>query len=175
MISINSSKLILESERFKVESIEYELDGVQLYKKDIIRHPGAVVILPMTADGNLIFIRQPRIAVGLNFLELPAGTMKNEESALDCAKRELAEEVGLAADDWQSLGVLYPAPGFCDEKLFLFVAKGLSEHKLPHDAEERISIHYYSYHQVKELIINQTLEDAKSLAFLFRAQISGIL
>lgn len=174
MLKIKSSKIKLETSRFSVESLEYTLDGPRVYTKEVIRHPGAVVILALEDNGNQVFVRQPRVALEDFSLELPAGTRNKNEDPLLCAKRELAEEAGLAAREWGSLGEIYPAPGFCDEKLFLYVASGLSEFHLPQDPEERISVLRFSPDQVLKMVLDGSLKDAKSLALLFRARVAGI-
>ena len=96
------------------------------FTRDLVRHPGAVVILPVVSDAEIVLVRNERFAVGETLWELPAGTLEPPEPILDAAKRELREETGYAAANWTSLGFLYASPGVLDEKLHLFVAQDLT-------------------------------------------------
>ena len=173
-LCIDSREIKYTSERFKIERLSYRLDDSDVFAREVIRHPGAVVILAIDEDGSQFFVRQPRLALEKELIELPAGTRNQGEEPLECAKRELAEEVGLAATEWLSLGHVYPAPGFCDEQLFLFVAKGLSGYQLPADEDERIIVTKFSPYQINEMIVDGTLQDSKSLALLFKAKVMGL-
>lgn len=111
------------------------------YERDVVEHPGAVGIL--AHDERFVYlVRQPREAIGEpRSLEIPAGTRDVEdESALDCAKRELAEEIGLAAERWAELKTIEMTPGYSDEKLTLFEATGLSPATADPGEDERIEV-----------------------------------
>ncbi|HWB70051.1 MAG TPA: NUDIX hydrolase, partial [Solirubrobacterales bacterium] len=111
------------------------------YERDVVEHPGAVGIL--AHDEELVYlVRQPREAVGrADSLEIPAGTLDRErESPLECARRELAEEVGLAAEHWRQLQVIDMTPGYSDETLTLFEATGLSPASAEPDEDEEIEV-----------------------------------
>ena len=92
---------------------------------DIIRHPGAAAMVPLSEDGSLVMIRQYRHAIGEYIWEIPAGTLNPDESPLECAKRELIEETGYSATEWEELGAIIPVPGYSDEKIHIFLAQGL--------------------------------------------------
>jgi ADP-ribose pyrophosphatase len=143
----------------------------------VVRHPGAVVILPLLASGEIVFVRQYRYAINEFILELPAGSLdkKDPESPIDCAQREISEEIGYRANKWSDLGTLYPTPGFCDELQYLFLAEDLSPYSLPGDQDEVIEVEQYSYSQVEKMIISGELRDAKSIATLFRAKLMGLI
>jgi ADP-ribose diphosphatase len=87
--------------------------------RQVVKHPGAVVIMPQLADGRLLLIAQYRFAVGETLLEFPAGTLEPGEAPLECARRELVEETGYRADHWHPMGIIYSSPGFCDEQQHL--------------------------------------------------------
>jgi ADP-ribose pyrophosphatase len=93
--------------------------------RQVVHHPGAVVIMSRLEDGRLLLIQQYRFAVGETLLEFPAGTLEPGKAPLECAKRELIEETGYRADHWRALGMTYPSPGYCDEQQHLFMATGL--------------------------------------------------
>jgi ADP-ribose pyrophosphatase len=84
--------------------------------RQVVKHPGAVVIMPQLGDGRLMLIAQYRFAVGATLLEFPAGTLETGEAPLACARRELLEETGYRAEHWRALGTIYSSPGFCDEQ-----------------------------------------------------------
>jgi ADP-ribose pyrophosphatase len=94
---------------------------------DKVEHPGAVVILPVDQDGRVILLKQFRPALMQTIYEFPAGTLEPGEPPELCARRELAEEIGKAAARWEDLGLLYSAPGFCDEVQHCYIASGLSD------------------------------------------------
>jgi ADP-ribose pyrophosphatase len=172
--TIKSSN-IYTGKAFYVSQEEVELPSGSVVKRDIVRHPGAVVILPITSDGKLILVRQYRHAIGKTILEFPAGTLDPKELPLDCAKRELAEEVGQQAEEWQSLGTLYPAPGFCDEKQHLYLASKLSPFRLPGDEDEIIEVQSLSIDQVESAIVSGEIEDGKSISIFTRAKLQKLL
>jgi len=138
--------------------------------REIVAHPGAVAIVAY-GDGVVWLVRQPREAVGASeLLELPAGKLDVEgESRLDCAKRELAEEVGLEAEEWSVWKEFFTSPGFAEEEVTVFEATGLSEvaDHVP-DPEERIEIIRWPLSELAEAI--EACHDSKSLIGLLMLQ-----
>ena len=124
--------------KVRVDTFRYE-DGDEA-EREIVEHPGSVAML--AHDGERLFlVRQPREAVGAEgLLELPAGKLDEGESPLDSAKRELAEEIGKAAEEWRHLTSFYLSPGFADEACHLFLATGLRDEAAEADENERIEI-----------------------------------
>ena len=170
-----SSSTVYTGNAFSVSQEEVELPTGSVVKRDIVRHPGAVVILAITDNGQLLLVRQYRHSVGKSILEFPAGTLDPKELPLNCAKRELAEEVGQQAAKWQALGTLFPAPGFCDEKQHLFIARALSPFRLPGDEDEIIEVETLSVEQVESAIICGEMEDGKSISIFMRARLQKLL
>ena len=142
---------------------------------EVVRHPGAVVILPLHADGSLVAIRQYRRAVGREILEFPAGTLEPGEDPAACAARELVEEIGFAAGVWTPLGELFPAPGFCDERQHLFLARDLTPARAEADDDEIIEPVTFSPAEVEKLIATGGMVDAKSIAIFCRARLLKLL
>jgi ADP-ribose pyrophosphatase len=140
-----------------------------------IDHPGAVVILPITPHRTVLLLRQYRHALRSSILEFPAGTRDRDEELLLCAQRELAEEAQCSASEWISLGILHPAPGFCNEVQHLFAAKGLSPCSTARDDDEIIEIEEHRYDEVDTLIREGRLNDAKSIATWYRARLADCL
>jgi 8-oxo-dGTP pyrophosphatase MutT (NUDIX family) len=147
----------------RIDEIRYE-DG-ETSEREVVVHPGAVAIL--AHDERLLYmVRQPREAVGDDsLLELPAGKLDVEgESPLDCAKRELGEEVGLEASEWRELKRIYSSPGFSDEQVHLFVASGLRQVEPQRSEGERIETVTVPLDELDETI--EQCADAKSLVGL---------
>jgi ADP-ribose pyrophosphatase len=142
---------------------------------DKVEHPGAVVILPVDNDGRIILIKQFRPALMRTICELPAGTLEPGEDPERCARRELAEEIGQAAARWESLGRLYPAPGFCDEVQHLYFASDLGDSRAAMDEHEVIEPERMTVVEIEAAIASGDLMDAKSIALLYRARLAKFL
>jgi len=127
------------------------------------------------SDGRILFIEQYRHSLRKTILELPAGTLEIGEAPFVCAQREITEEVGMQASEWHSLGELYPAPGFSDEKQYLFVGRGLSECRGTPDEDEIIKVVSLSLTEVDECVLSGRLCDAKSISLVTKARLMGLL
>lgn len=143
------------------ETLSYE-DGSHQHW-EIIRHPGAVVILAVDREEQIYLVNQWRRPIGKIILELPAGTLEEGEPPLECAKREIQEEIGYRAEKWTSLGGFYSTPGFCDEYLHLFLAQELTESSLDGDENEGIDVVKMALKEAITLIDNQEIQDLKTL------------
>jgi ADP-ribose pyrophosphatase len=119
------SKLAYEGHFLKVQRDTVRLPDGKQSKREYIKHPGAVVILPLFDDGSVLLERQYRYPLQKVFIEFPAGKIDPNEDPLDCAKRELQEETGYTAADWQFLCTIHNAIAYSDEHLDIFVARGL--------------------------------------------------
>jgi ADP-ribose pyrophosphatase len=119
------SELAYEGHFLKVQRDTVRLPDGKQSKREYIKHPGAVVILPLFDDGNVLLERQYRYPLQKVFIEFPAGKIDPNEDPLDCAKRELQEETGYTAADWQFLCTIHNAIAYSDEHLDIFVARGL--------------------------------------------------
>lgn len=153
----------------KIVNVRFEnvisSDGREYYR-EIIDHPGGVVIAPVTQNNEIILIKQWRHAIGRELIELPAGKLDRKEDILDAAKRELQEETGFAAKSWESLGFVYSTPGFCNEVLHLYKAWDLEPAVANPDAGEIIEPYIVSFENAKKLIREGKINDAKTLACL---------
>jgi ADP-ribose pyrophosphatase len=149
----------------RVEKFRHDDGGI--VEREVVEHPGAAVILPLDGD-RIWLVRQPREVVGEELLELPAGKLNGGE-VLDTAKRELREEIGRAAAQWQHLGSFYASPGFTNEEIHAFLATDLSEDPLDAEEEERIEVVSEPLDRLDDVI--RSCRDAKSLVTLlwFRA------
>lgn len=133
---------------------------------EIVRHPGGAAAVALDDDDRVCLIRQYRYAAGGWLWEIPAGRLEVDEAPLACARRELAEEAGVEAADWRPLGQLLPSPGICDERIYLFLARGLSRVDTAHEDGEYIEIHWFPQTQVRAMICQGQIVDAKTLIAL---------
>jgi 8-oxo-dGTP pyrophosphatase MutT (NUDIX family) len=138
-----------------------EVDGEEV-EREVVGHPGAVGMV-VWDDARVWLVRQPREAVGdPRLLEVPAGKLDEEgEAPLDTAKRELAEEIGKAAEDWREIERFYTSPGFTDEEVVLFAATGLNDAEAEADENERIEIVEWPLDRLDDAIAE--CRDSKSL------------
>jgi ADP-ribose pyrophosphatase len=151
--------------------IEVQVDDVEVrdglnVRRDVVRHPGAVVMLAIDSEERILWVRQHRWAAGRDLLELPAGTLEDGEEPEACARRELVEETGFAAAEWQALGGFYSAPGFCDEYLHAYMASGLTPEHAEGDEDEDITVEPLTLDETMARAEAGEIEDAKSLATL---------
>ncbi len=120
-------KLVYDGSFLKVQSDTVRLPDGKHAVREYIRHPGAVVILPLFDDGSVLLERQFRYPLDQVFIEFPAGKIDPGEESLTCAKRELLEETGYSARDWQFLCTIHNAIAYSDEHLDIYLARGLTE------------------------------------------------
>jgi len=136
--------------------------------REVVVHPGAIVIVPIDQAGRLLLVKQWRHPVGKVLTELPAGTLEAGESPHSCAERELQEETGFKPTTLTAMGGFYSAPGFCTEYLHLFLAEGLTVSRLPADEDEHIELLSVSLAAALQMIEDGTICDAKSVAGILR-------
>ncbi len=164
--TVLSSREIYQGRVIKLRVDELEAYSGLRMQREIIEHPGAVVIVSMDSDGLIHWVRQYRHATGQTLLELPAGTLEPGEDPEPCARRELAEETGFAASEWQPLGGFFTAPGFCSEYIHAFAATDLSREEAAGDEDEDIEVVPLSLEDSLRAVDNGQVIDAKSIAAL---------
>lgn len=167
-IQVRSSSVLFSGRIFDVVHEQIELPSGLRQDLAIVRHPGAVGVVALQPDGQVLLVRQYRHAVGKELLEIPAGRLEHGEDPRRAALRELEEETGYRARALEPLGSFYPAPGFCSEELHLFLARDLEwagPERAAHDADEELA--------TVQLPLREALErcsvDAKSWIGLSRA------
>ena len=144
----------------------YEPGGVRVVR-EIVRHPGSSVVIARDARGKFLLIRQYRYAARQKLWEVVAGSVDPGETPLQAARRELAEEAGLAARKWTRLGVFLPSPGFMDERMWLYLAEELSPAVAEADPDERIRKRWFTRRQLGEMIRQGRIVDAKTALCCF--------
>ena len=136
--------------------------GEQL-ERHVVEHPGAVGILPILPDGRIVLIRQHRIAVEEDLIELPAGTMEPGEAPIITARRELLEETGYRANELTPLLKFYPSPGFVKEEMHLFKATGLTAGPTAQEDDEKIEVILTTLPKAIKMIHSGEIRDAKTI------------
>ncbi len=132
--------------------------------REIVRHPGGVGVVAMDNDGYIYMVRQFRYPFYETTLEIPAGKLdKKGENTLDAGIRELREETGLIADNIEYLGEFYATPGFCDEKLSIYFARGLHQGETSPDDDEFLECEKYKLDELIDMINNGEIHDAKTV------------
>jgi ADP-ribose pyrophosphatase len=137
-------------------------------KRETIKHPGAVAIVALDVNGDLLLVRQFRLAAGKVLREIPAGTLYPGEDPLVCAVRELQEETGYKPGKLESLGGIFVAPGYTTEFIHLYLATELSESRLAGDADEFIEVDHIPFKEALAMIERGEIADAKSNVALLR-------
>ena len=158
------SQSVYQGRAFSVRKDQVRLPNGAETGLDIVEHVGAVTILPIDADGNVWFVRQYRHAVGIEMLELPAGTLEPDEPPEVCADREIREEIGMGAQKLQKIGAFYMAPGYSTEFMHVFLATELFEASLAGDSDEFLSIELIPLKQIPDMIQTGKIIDGKTLA-----------
>ena len=165
----NRQTLIHKGRVFNVFQETVTLPNGASIKLDVIRHPGAAAIVPLTRSHSVIMLEQYRHAVGGTIWEIPAGTLDDKESPLTCAQRELTEETGYTAAAWQKLGEITPLPGYSDERIQIFLATDLSISVQNLDADEVLEVREVAFTEALDMISRGSIQDAKTICGLFMA------
>jgi ADP-ribose pyrophosphatase len=156
------SEIIYPGRAFTIRRDTLRLPDGHETRFDIVEHVGSVIIIPVDDRGNLLFVRQYRHAVGLDLLELPAGTLDESEAPDTCARREVREETGMAAGLLECLGGFYLAPGYSTEYMHVYLATDLRPDPLEADADEFLTVEYVPLGTVLAMARRGEIPDAKS-------------
>ncbi|MBD2138341.1 NUDIX hydrolase [Anabaena sp. FACHB-1237] len=156
---------------YKGRKFNFEVNRLRLPNKaegewECVRHPGGALVVPVTSDGKLILVRQYRFAVQGRLLEFPAGTIEPNEDPLETVKREIQEETGYCAHNWDKLGEFFLAPGYSDEIIYAFVARDLEKLATPpqQEEDEDIEIVILSPQELETAIFEGENVDAKTIS-----------
>ena len=144
-------------------------EGDVTYTREVVRHPGSAVIIPVFDDGSVALVRQYRHPAVRYLLEAPAGTLNEREEPAIGAARELEEELGVVAERLEKLCEFFVSPGFLEEKMWVFLATNLTPTKQKLDADEIIEIVRIPFAQALEMISDGEIEDAKTIVGLMLA------
>jgi ADP-ribose pyrophosphatase len=167
-----SSRVSYHGPVFSVTTDEVEEPGGVRTRRDVIRHSGSIVILAVEdpakaarkAEPRILLERQYRHAARSMMWELPAGRIDDGETALTAAKRELLEETGYSARSWRRILHFYVSPGFLDETMTIYLARGLKAGEAQPEADERIAVKFFPLSEAKRMALHGRIRDAKTIS-----------
>jgi ADP-ribose pyrophosphatase len=164
------SEVIYKGKFLDVRRDRFRFEDGEEVDRELVGHPGAVGVVVLDDEEQLWFVRQPREAIGIpDLLEIPAGKLDVEgEDPLEAGKRELAEEIGKQAAEWESLGSFFTSPGFADEEIHLFLATGISDvdERPAVEEDERIDVEVRPLSELDSILASN--KDSKTLVALYR-------
>jgi len=159
-------ELIFKGRVTELHRVGVRMPDGNVVDREFVRYNGAAVVLPVLSDGSVVMIRNYRFAVDEHLLELPAGMLEPGEDPRLCAERELAEETGYTAGKITPLGMFYTGPGTTNERMFAFLATGLTDGRQDLERYEQITVEVVPEEKVRRMIVDGTLHDGKSIAAL---------
>ncbi|MBN1554909.1 MAG: NUDIX hydrolase [Phycisphaerae bacterium] len=163
---ILNNTLVHRSYLFEVRRLRLQLPDGREIDRDLVKHPGAALVLPVLEDGSIVMIRNYRYAAAGYLWELPCGTLEDGEEPEACAVRELTEESGYTAGRIEKLGQFYSCPGYNDEIIHAFLATDLTKGEQNLEGYEDISVEIRSDTQVRRMAADNEITDGKTLATL---------
>lgn len=170
-----SSETIYEGKIIRLTRDEIELPNGHHSIREVVGHPGGACAAAVDAAGNLLMVEQYRYPMGETTLEIPAGKLEYGEDPASAVARELREETGRTADSIEFLGVTYPTPGYCAEKLYLYLATGLHEGQQDLDADENLRVRLVPLRDAVKMVERNELKDGKTVtAILLAARRLGL-
>ncbi|MBW2566952.1 MAG: NUDIX hydrolase [Deltaproteobacteria bacterium] len=151
---------------FNVALEKVTLPNGVIKDREVVRHPGAAAMVPLLDDGNVVLVKQHRHAVNNYLWEIPAGTLEPDEEPVACARRELIEETGYEANNFDKLTEILPAPGYTDESIHIFLATGLNAVGQKLEDDEILTVQPTPFDKAIEMIKTGEIQDAKTIVGL---------
>ena len=172
---MDEAELLERREVFKGRVVDLSVDRVKMpngktTELEIIRHPGAAAMVPLTDSADVLLVRQYRYATGSWLLEVPAGKLDQGEKPEVCAARELVEEVGMEPAELVPLGWIWTTPGFTDEKIWLYLCRGLTPAQQDLQDDEVLTVESRSLEEAVEMVRQGEICDSKSVCALLQAE-----
>ena len=162
------SEYLYRGHILKLRLDQTRLENKQVVQREIVEHRGAVAIVALDERNTVLMVRQYRSGAGRELLEIPAGTIEDGEDPAICATRELKEETGYHALHWDALGYFYSSPGFCTEKMYLYLARQLTSGTSSPEGDELIQVEKIPLAQLLAQIQRGEILDAKTIVGLMR-------
>jgi len=161
-----SANRVYQGKIVDLEVDEIEISGMQTIR-EVVRHPGGVVILALDPNGEIPFVRQHRYPLNEDILELPAGKLDPGEPPEVSAARELEEEVGLRPGKLRKIASYYTSPGFCDELLHFFFAEEVEKVGANPEPDEHLIIEHYTLEEALQLVADGKIQDGKTITAIY--------
>ena len=171
-----TEKMVSSEEKFKGRILDVRLDTVELPNghgafREVVRHPGGVCVLALDEEGRVLVVEQFRYPYGKLLLEIPAGKLERGEDPREAGIRELREETGATAGRFESLGQVYPSPGYCDEIIHLYMARDLSFGQAQPDEDEFLQVQRIPFEELVGRILDGEVTDSKTVAAVLKAKL----
>ncbi|MBO5312331.1 MAG: NUDIX hydrolase [Clostridia bacterium] len=164
-----SSRRVFDGVVVKLDVDQVELPDGSRSVREVVRHPGAVCVIPVTDSGEVIMVKQFRYAMGQVLLEVPAGKLEPNEEPLSAALRELEEESGVVASNVEHIGELYTTVAIFDERIQIYLATGLSYKNAHPDQGEFVEVTKIPLSQLVDMVMNGEIKDAKTQIAILKA------
>lgn len=164
------SETVYEGRIITVKNDTVSLHTGALAGREVVEHNGGVGVVPMDDDGNIYLVRQFRYPMGESLLEIPAGKLERGEDPYECAVRELSEETGFTAGEIINLGKFYPSPGYCQETLYVYLARDLHPGDIHLDENEYLDVLKYPIGELENMIMNGEIHDAKTIIGILKTK-----
>lgn len=164
-----NSKSVFNGKVFSVHCDDVRLSDGRPAKREVVEHPGGVCIAAVDDEQHIYVVEQYRYPMGETIMELPAGKLEPGEDPEQAALRELQEETGLQARNIRLVGVLYPTPGYCSEKLYLYLATDLQQGAQQLDEGELLHCDRIPFSELRTLVLDNTIKDAKTAMLVLLA------
>ncbi|NBI66047.1 NUDIX hydrolase [Pseudoflavonifractor sp. 60] len=165
------SDTIFEGKIIKVTKDQAELPDGSLASREVVNHPGGVCVLALDEDSNVTLVKQFRYPIQQLLLELPAGKLEYGEEHGPAAVRELSEETGLEASEWTYLGYMLSSPGFCTEKIHMYLARGLTRKKQHLDEGEFLDVLAVPFEELIRQVMDGTITDGKTVTAALKTKV----
>ena len=165
------SETIFDGKIIKVKKDQAELPNGDLANREVVEHPGGVCVLALDEDGSVTLVRQFRYPIQQQLLELPAGKLEYGEDHYAAAVRELSEETGLEAEEWTYLGYFLSSPGFCTEKIHMYLARKLTRQRQHLDEDEFLDVLVMPFEALVEQVMDNTVTDGKTAAAALKTKV----
>lgn len=170
---VRNAEIIFRGARFDVRAMSWPGHGGRSHRREMVVHPGAVVILPLVDEDHVVLIRNERHGIGEVLWELPAGTLEPDEPPDRCAAREVEEETGYRAGRIEPMTDFYTSPGICTERMWAYVARDLEEVGQKLDDSERITAEVVEWDRALAMCREGGICDGKTLAAILYHQAFG--
>ena len=167
---MNDRHILYAGEVVNLGLEDIELPNGENLELEVVRHPGGAAVVALDAQDRVCLLRQYRHAAGAWLWGLPAGKIDPLETPQQTARRELQEEAGLLAEQWESLGSFLSTPGFCDEKIHLYLARDLQTTATDQQLHEVIEVHWVGYDKAMQQLYSGDIIDAKTMLGLMLAR-----
>lgn len=168
-----NSNLKFEGKILKLKVDRVQLPDGSVSSREIVCHNGGACVLPISADGKVALVKQFRYPYKEVIYEIPAGKIDQGESPKQTAVRELFEEVGGKSNNFVDLGIIYPTPGYTNEKIYVYLALDTIYEQPSLDEGEFLDVEFFEFNKVLEMIEDNTIKDSKTIISVLRAKINN--